>query len=406
MLFQGVDRQVMKRLVITDYNINNTSAKLSMLFEDNREIRIGIYDNEESVLGNIYVARVRDIVRNIDAAFVEIAPGKVCYFSMKDNQHPIFLNRKNTDKVCQGDLIMVQVMKDGIKTKAPLVSGVISFSGKYAAITREQAMRVGISHKINDKEVSDRLKAQAMQYVTEDYGFIIRTDAVSASKEELDAEFSKLSEEYTELVEKAHHRPAFTLLKSADNGICRDISDYRLTKEDEIITDDKELADILAKQGYEADIRLYDDKLLPLIKAYSMESRLEHALDKRVWLKSGGYLVIEPTEALTVIDVNTGKFDGRNADREKTFLKTNLEACAEIARQLILRNISGIIIIDFINLGEKENRNVIQDTMKKYLAADPVKAVFVEFTGLDLMEITRKKIKKPLYEIVKGEKNA
>ena len=396
----------MKKLVITDYNINNTSGKLSMLFEDNREIRIGIYGNEESVLGNIYVARVRDIVRNIDAAFVEIEPGKVCYFSIKDNPRPLFLNRKNTDKVCMGDLMLVQVLKDGIKSKAPLVSSIISFGGKYAAITREQAGRVGVSHKITDKTLADKLKSIVMPYVTDDYGFIIRTDAVNASADEIEAELKSLTEEYRDILDKAYHRPAFTLLKESDNGMLSDISSYRLSPDDEIVTDNKELAGFLAKQDYVTPVRLYDDKLLPLIKAYSMESRLEHALDKRVWLKSGGYLVIEPTEALTVIDVNTGKFDGRNADREKTFLKTNLEACAEIARQLILRNISGIIIIDFINLGEKDNRNIIQDTMKKYLAADPVKAVFVEFTGLDLMEITRKKIKKPLHEIFKGERNA
>ena len=396
----------MKKLVITDYNINNTSGKLSMLFEDNREIRIGIYGNEESVLGNIYVARVRDIVRNIDAAFVEIAPGKVCYFSIKDNPRPLFLNRKNTDKVCMGDLMLVQVLKDGIKSKAPLVSSIISFGGKYAAITREQAGRVGVSHKITDKTLADKLKSIVMPYVTDDYGFIIRTDAVNASADEIEAELKSLTEEYRDILDKAYHRPAFTLLKESDNGMLSDISSYRLSPDDEIVTDNKELAGFLAKQDYVTPVRLYDDKLLPLIKAYSMESRLEHALDKRVWLKSGGYLVIEPTEALTVIDVNTGKFDGRNADREKTFLKTNLEACAEIARQLILRNISGIIIIDFINLGEKDNRNIIQDTMKKYLAADPVKAVFVEFTGLDLMEITRKEIKKPLHEIFKGERNA
>ena len=185
----------MKKLVITDYNINNISGKLSMLFEDNREIRIGIYDNEESVLGNIYVARVRDIVRNIDAAFVEIAPGKVCYFSIKDNPRPLFLNRKNTDKVCMGDLMLVQVLKDGIKSKAPLVSSIISFGGKYAAITREQAGRVGVSHKITDKTLADKLKSIVMTYVTDDYGFIIRTDAVNASADEIEAELKSLTEE-------------------------------------------------------------------------------------------------------------------------------------------------------------------------------------------------------------------
>lgn len=177
-----------------------------------------------------------------------------------------------------------------------------------------------------------------------------------------------------------------------------DIKSYRLTADDEIVTDLRDIYEELSGCLRGISVRLYGDALLPLIKAYDMEHKLEMALKPRVWLKSGGYLIIEPTEALTVIDVNTGKFDGSGKDREKTFLKINLEACDEIARQLILRNISGIIIVDFINMAEPSNTNLLAERMQELLAGDPVKAVFVEFTGLGLMEITRKKIRKPLCE--------
>ncbi len=404
----------MKKLVITNLTTDNITGKLSMLFDGNKEIRIELYDNEKSILDNIYVARVRDIVRNIDAAFVEIEPGQICYFSIKENPRPIFLNLKNSCKLCQGDLLLVQVKKDRIKSKAPMVSCGITFSGRYAAITREQAGRVGVSHRISDTDRTraDELKRLAQPYVTQDYGFIIRTDASDAENGLIEDEIRSLVKEYNDILEKAKHRTAFSLIRSEKNIMCKDIESCRLTAEDEIITDDRQVYEMLNGQTYAgmnfcAHLRFYEDRLLPLIKLYEMEQRLEHALSKRVWLKSGGYLVIEPTEALTVIDVNTGKFDGKGGDREETFLKINLEACREIARQLILRNISGIIIVDFINLKDKDRREILEETMKSLLANDPVKSIFIEFTKLGLMEITRKKIKRPLWEAVKGDtKNA
>ncbi len=395
----------MKKLVITNITTENKTQKLSMLFEENKEIRIELYDNGESILDNIYVARVRDVVRNIDAAFVEISPGQVCYFSIKDNPCPIFLNPKNTDKVCEGDLLLVQVKKDGIKSKLPLVSCDITFSGKYAAITRELPDKVGISRKITEDVRINELKTLALPYTNGDYGFVIRTDAEKASDENIEAELKNLVSEYTALIEKSKHRTPFSVIRYAKDILWKDIESYRLCADDEIVTDDSSVYEMLMGLKLQTPIRLYNDDLLPLIKLYDMEHRLNRALSKHVWLKSGGYLVIEPTEALTVIDVNTGRFDGNSKDREKTFLKTNLEACDEIARQLILRNISGIIIIDFINLQDKTGRDTIEETMKKLLAKDSVKAVFVEFTKLDLMEITRKKIKKPLYEAFKGDKD-
>ena len=144
---------------------------------------------------------------------------------------------------------------------------------------------------------------------------------------------------------------------------------------------------------------LYDDKLLSLYKCYNIEKILHDALNQHVWLKSGAYLIIEPTEALTVIDVNTGKFDGNKKNREDTFLKINLEAAAEICRQLRLRNISGIVIVDFINMESTENNSTLIEFLKTELAKDSIPSFFIEMTKLGLVEITRKKIKKPLYEV-------
>ena len=226
----------------------------------------------------------------------------------------------------------------------------------------------------------------------------MRTDSADASDGELTEELTRLVREYKDLVTKAAMRTAFTLMKKSESPVIKDISSYRLCDGDEIITDIQSLYDEITSKISEPFVRLYDDSDYPLIKAYSMESRFLNALKPRVWLKSGGYLIIEPTEALTVIDVNTGKFDGNGKDKEKTFLKINTEAAKEIARQLMLRNISGMIIVDFISMEKKENIKELSEYMKKLLISDIVPAKFVDFTKLGLAEITRKKIKKSLRE--------
>ena len=152
------------------------------------------------------------------------------------------------------------------------------------------------------------------------------------------------------------------------------------------------------QQPSDADkLRFYEDKLLPLAKLYSLEKHLEDALSQRVWLKSGGYLIIQPTEALTVIDVNTGKYDGKKR-QEETFLKINMEAAKEIGRQLRVRNLSGIIVIDFISMEDKEKKQELIEYFKEVIRQDPVRTTFVDMTGLDLVEITRKKQHRPLHE--------
>lgn len=384
----------MKKALVTRYQ----NKILYMLLEEGKEVEIDMYNDEENLIyNNIYVARVKDVVTNINAAFLEIAPGQICYFSL-DEKNVLFLNRKNTTKVCEGDLILVQVVKEAVKTKAAVVSCEINLSGKYVVLTAGKGDFVGVSHKITDKGRQMHLKQLVAPYASENFGFVVRTGADNAEDGDIEEEIRSLSEEYKKILETAKTRTAFTLIRKNESPLNLNVENAHLEPEDEIVTDDAGLYEEIVSGKHRANVRLYDDKEISLLRAYSVETRIEKALAKNVWLKNGGYLVIEPTEALTVIDVNTGKFDGKEKDREETFLKINLEAAKEIARQLRLRNISGIILVDFINMKSSDSRKVLISELERQLYKDRIQTRFVDFTGLGLAEITRQKKKKPIYE--------
>ena len=257
--------------------------------------------------------------------------------------------------------------------------------------------------KTKEPTVSEASKPAADQS-GQQHGYVIRTDAEQASDDEIISELNKLNSEYYELIRIAATRTAHTLMKAASTPVVKDVCELHFDEEDEIVTDLESVYTSLINASA-GNVRLYNDDMLSLSKLYSVEHRIENALSKHVWLKTGGYLIIEPTEAMTVIDVNTGKFDGNNKDREKTFYKINSEAVMEIARQLKLRNLSGIIIIDFINMEDENNRRELQKQLEKELAKDSVRTAFVDFTKLGLAEVTRKKIKRPLHEVLQHSNN-
>lgn len=407
----------MRKFVVTDINDNS----FIFVFEDDKLTGIHASAKEnESLLGNIYIGRVQNIVNNINAAFVEISKDLVCFYSLVENKKHIFLNRKNTEKLCVGDLILVQVSKEALKTKQPSVTSNISFSGDFAAVSFDGGNQVAVSNKIKDAEKKENLRNLALAskadvcsleellgIVPADYSIIVRTAAENADENVIKAEFDSLNKLALDIRNKAVCRPAFTCLYNKDNSIIADIKNLKPGNEDQIVTDVEEYFDKLNSEEVleKNSIKMYNDKLLPLKKLYSLETHIEDALKKRVWLKSGAYLVIEPTEALTVIDVNTGKYDGNKKDRQQTFLNINLEAAKEIVRQLSIRNISGIIVIDFINMTNISDKEKLVKYVEELISKDPVPTFFIDITGLDLIEITRKKIKKPLYEIVRGNTN-
>ena len=389
------------------YVITTLSDKITAItFEEGRPCLINVYDNtddEAALLGNVYIGRVQNVVKNINSAFIEIAKDVVCYYSLTDNTQHHFLNRKNTDKVCQGDLMLVQVSKEAIKTKAPSVSSQISITGNYLVMSLDNKGEVAVSAKIRDNHFRKSIHERLLPYIEKSEGrmsLIVRTAAQGAVESEIIKEAEYMSKLERSIHIKSTSRPALTCLYKKEEQYVSDIRESKFNEDDSIVTDDAHIFENIATGVPAAKniITLYDDKLLPLYKCYSMEKVLSDALNPHVWLKSGAYLIIEPTEALTVIDVNTGKFDGSKKNREETFLKINLEAAAQICRQLRLRNISGIVIVDFINMEKEENNQELINFLKSELSKDTIPSFFIEMTKLGLVEITRKKIKRPLYE--------
>ena len=388
---------------VSRYAADEQTKTLSVLMNHKECVEISCdIEEERSLIGNIYVGKVKNIVKNIDAAFVEIKKGVLCFLPLSEAEGAIFVTPKEHDKLVVGDELLVQVLKDGVKTKAPVVSTNLNFTGRYFVLTTKRKNELGISNKLGEED-RKRLAEYASKKEDDAFGMILRTNAKNATEEELDAEFAYLKEVHDKVVNYGVHRSVFTLLMQDEAPYIKQLRNIRQDELEEIITDDKEIYD----QAYEflkahqpADVeklRFYEDASYSLWKLYGLETILDDVTRTRVWLRSGGYLVIEPTEALTVIDVNTGKYEGgKNADA--TFVKINQEAAVETAKQLRLRNISGIVIIDFIDMKTEADKLDVLSTLNKELKKDPVRAALVDMTKLNLAEVTRKKVKKSLRE--------
>ena len=388
---------------VSRYAADEQTKTLSVLMNHKECVEISCdIEEERSLIGNIYVGKVKNIVKNIDAAFVEIKKGVLCFLPLTEAEGAIFVTPKEHDKLVVGDELLVQVLKDGVKTKAPVVSTNLNFTGRYFVLTTKRKNELGISNKLGEED-RKRLAEYASKKEDDAFGMILRTNAKNATEEELDAEFAYLKEVHDKVVNYGVHRSVFSLLMQDEAPYIKQLRNIRQDELEEIITDDKEIYDqayefLKAHQPADVDkLRFYEDPSYSLWKLYGLETVLDDATRTRVWLKSGGYLVIEPTEALTVIDVNTGKYEGgKNADA--TFVKINQEAAVETAKQLRLRNISGIVIIDFIDMKTEADKLDVLSTLNKELKKDPVRAALVDMTKLNLAEVTRKKVKKSLRE--------
>jgi ribonuclease G len=403
------------KLVIT----KKENVIISASFEGKDLVQVSLNASEEdAILGNIYLGKVKNIIKNINAAFVEISDGRMCYYSMGENHYPIMAREQEyrreeaqlaESKVKTGDELIVQVTKEDVKTKAPVVSTNLNFTGKFAALTYGKPA-VGVSSKIQDEKERRRLKEIAKRMQKKEYGFIIRTNAAYIPEEQIVAEMEKLAEAYENIRRFGVHQSCFSLLyRTPPNYIC-DIRDSYTENVSEFVTDDKELYANMEEflKVYQPEdlgkLRFYQDETLSLAKLYGLNEKLEEAVRPMVWLKSGGTLVIQPTEALTVIDVNTGKAVAGKKQVQETFLRVNREAAREIARQVRLRNLSGIIIIDFIDMELKRDKELLMEELEEYLKKDPVKTTLVDMTALGLVEVTRKKVRKPLHEQVEEVK--
>lgn len=387
----------MKQFVFTEWN----KKKLGILFEDGKAMEIRCYE-ADSILGNVYRARVSNLSPNINAAFVDIKKGESCYLSMDDY---------HGEKLKVGDLVTVQVVRDKIKTKRYAVTTDISLQGDYAVTTLFAP--VGVSSKITDSARKKELKTlmqnlliaeqDAQFYLAEGnvaeierikkltFGGIIRTQAEHAEDAAITREIEGQARLLYSIMKKSEYATQYTCLYHTEVEYIKDIRRMHALQDVEIVTDIPEVTEAIS------EIPLYTDEYTLTLR-YSLASLLEKTLSKRAYLKSGAYLVIEPTEAMTVIDVNSGKsIKGKNA--EEQFLKINIEAAKEIARQLRLRNISGIVMIDFINMKEESHNHELMKNLAEYVRTDPVRTTVVDMTKLGLVELTRQKGKRALREV-------
>lgn len=382
-----------RKIYITGYK----GFWLTAVCED--DVLVDLYADkpeDSGILDRIYIGKVKNVVKNIQAAFVDIG-GVEGYYSLEENTQHIFTHKNNKNApLVPGDEILVQVSRENIKTKAPALTSEISLAGKYMVL-KGQRTDVRISSKITDESEKERLKQIFKSWTDGKSGFIVRTKANHVSEDMLEKEKDILKTKYEDILRKSQFLKCFSqVYKEADEYVRRikDLEDEHLIK---VCTDIPEVFTQLKEHLYHTSPVFYDDQSMPLIKLLSLETKIERLMRPHVWLKSGGSLVISPTEAMVVIDVNTGKYTGKKK-LEDTYFQINMEAAEEIARQIRLRNLSGIIIIDFIDMKDPVRREMLLQHLKIVVSKDPVKTVVVDMTKLNLVEMTRKKEKKPLHE--------
>lgn len=397
------------------------------------EVRLALVENgnlsefhmqrptERGLMGNVYKGRVVRVLPGMQAAFVDIGLERtgflyvddVCMRSNSKEFDPCITDCANTnvraqglhieDLLVEGQEVLVQVNKDPIGTKGARLTCHITLPCRNLVFI-PQTDHVGISRKIDDEEVRHELKELIEELRPPKTGFIVRTVARHASNEELQADMEFLLILWDDIVDKAGKLNAPALVHEDLDITLRSVRDFFSMDVDRLVIDNADAhANLLrhvqtfAPQLKER-ISLHSDKI-PLFEAHNIEVEISRAIEKKVWLRSGGYIIIESTEALSVIDVNTGRYVGKS-DLNKTIFKTNMEAAVEIAYQLRLRNIGGIIIIDFIDMEDDAHREELFATFKEAVKKDKARNNILKLSEFGLVQMTRKRNSENLHQLM------
>ncbi len=388
-----------QRIIIT--RIDDKIVSAYMVGETIYDLLVKDEVTDDVCVGDIFVGRVQNVVDNIRAAFVEIGNGVIGYLPLRDEQKK---------RVKAEQEIIVQVKKPSKGTKDVVLTTDIELVGRYVLLQKNNGTKTGdvnISKKIKNEVDIGRLKGlsdQILDKINDDADVVsdesseddqpqvtIRTNAVSVDTGVIFDEFEKLYTKWREITVHGSQRTVYSRLYCECPFYIRQINGYRIETIDRIITDQSDIYDELIASLPEMNIERYEDESYPLEARYAISTTMKKANERLVWLKSGANLIIDKTEAMTVIDVNTAKaVEGKRAS-ESTFFKINMEAAKEVARQLRLRTISGIILVDFIDMKKKENIDAVVSCLRERLKTDPVKAMYVDMTALGIVEITRAK---------------
>jgi ribonuclease G len=372
-----------------------------------------------SIVGSVYKGVVSNVLPGMQAAFVDIGLAKDAFLYAGDYTSSLTPSpetnvdvdveegetprREATGPIEQmlsrGQHVLVQVSKESLGTKGARITSFISLPGRYL-VFMPQAEHIGVSRRIRDEHERDRLRAALRALQLPPGGFILRTNAEGKGEAEFAADVEFLTRLWAQIQARYEQATPSAVLHEEADLIFRVVRDLFSPEIDEFVVDDPELhARVL---GYvralvpalEERVRLHTDRT-PVFDGFGIEKDIEKALRRRVWLKSGGYIVIDHTEALVSIDVNTGKYVGKR-DFEQTVLKINLEAVTEVVRQIRLRDLGGIIIIDFIDMEVPEHREQVEKALKRALADDKARTNVMPISELGLVEMTRKRVRQDL----------
>ena len=401
----------MKEIII---NQNEDSSKIIALVENGRLIEKYDEKQEERVLeGNIYCGIVKDILPGMQSAFIDIGENRNAFIHIKDvipkvsnttgNKDENLEKYKIKDYLKTNTPVLVQIKKDEENKKGARGSKHISLTGRLCVLMIGVKF-ITVSQKIENNEERERLKELATEilsdkYDNEEYGLILRTGAMYKDKEEIRQDVEKLIKLWKE-IKKTYNNV------SKENKPCLILKNYDVTSKfltsvletdiDRIIVNSEETYEKIKeylKSINKENVDLILNTTEDLMEIHDLKDQIEKMAERKIWLKCGGFITIDKTEALTAIDVNSGKFTGKkNSNKENTIVKVNKEATIELARQLRLRNISGIIVVDYIDMESEEDRQEIINLLTKELKKDRSKTQIMGFTKLDLLELTRKKI--------------
>ena len=378
----------------------NKEEKIIAIIENGKLVEI-YEENEQSQKarneGNIYLGIVKDIVPGMQAAFVDIGTEKNSFIHVKDVVPQVDekvekrIDTKIKDVIKAGEKILVQIQKDSNDKKGARTSTHIKLTGKYVVLMPNTNI-VTISQKIENESERERLLKIIRKALPENTGAIVRTAAVKKNEEELNEDLEQLLSKWKKIKEKFDNAQVKSqLLYKSPSILEKIILDLPENRIEKIIVNDKneykEIIETLKELDEKIKVEIHEN----ILEKYELEKQIEKSKQRKVWLNCGGFITIDQTEALVAIDVNSGKFTGKST-LEETVYKVNYEATIEIAKQLRLRDIGGIIIIDYIDMQKEENKEKIEELLKESLKQDRSKTQVEGFTKLNLMELTRKHI--------------
>lgn len=357
--------------------------------------------DKQSLAGNIYLGKVRNVLPGMEAAFIDFGEAKNGVLYAGDVQSEDGRRNQRIEKILKvGDEVLVQVAKDAMGHKGARLTNEINLSGRYVVLD-PNAQKPGISRRLSDRE-RDRLRGIAEELRPDGFGVIVRTAAEGASQEEIGADVDRLMKTWTEISAAVPNGGAPRLIYEEPPLVIRVIREHFTRDFKRLLIGDSSVHEMVIAYLKDTDpdlverVQRYSDEL-PLFERFHVEDQLRKALDRKVWLPSGGHIVIDRTEALMVIDVNTGRFVG-HSNLEETVLQNNLEAAEEIAHQLRLRDIGGIIVIDFIDMEIAKNREAVLLRLREQLAKDKTRTQVFDVSNLGLVEMTRKNVSEGLLE--------